>query len=108
MTAADGPREALAHRIRAILNSQQDVREIRMFGGVCFMVDGRMAVAAGRDGGLLVRTDPSRYDDLLTRGAEPATMSRTRPMGRGWITVPGPRLEGEEELAWWVSLGVGT
>ena len=36
-----------------------------MFGGLSFMVDERMAVAADRDGDLLVHSDPADYDYLL-------------------------------------------
>jgi len=105
-TPASGPRDALAQRLRHALASQQNVREVRMFGGLSFMVDERMAVAAGRDGSLLVRTDPARYDDLLRRGGEPAHMGNDRPMGRGWLTVPGRRIESDEELAYWVEVGI--
>ncbi|RJK96948.1 hypothetical protein D5H78_06795 [Vallicoccus soli] len=79
---------------------------MRMFGGVSFMVDEQLAVAAGRDGSLLVRTDPARYDDLLLRGGEPAWMGEDRPMGRGWLTVPRPRIEDDGDLAYWVGVGL--
>ena len=107
MTArAASPRDALAQRVRDLLASHRDVREVRMFGGLSFMVDERMAVAAGRDGDLLVRTDPGEYDTLLRRGGEPAQMGNDRPMGRGWLTVPRQRLQQEEELAYWVTVGI--
>lgn len=77
-----------------------------MFGGISFMVDERMAVAAGRDGDLLVRTDPARYDELLQRGGAPAYMGRDRPMGPGWLTVPGPQVQDEQELACWLVVGI--
>ncbi len=77
-----------------------------MFGVLSFMVDGRLAVAAGKDGSLLVRTDPADYDDLLKRGGEPAYMSKDRQMGPGWLTVPSARLESDEELEWWVGVGL--
>jgi TfoX/Sxy family transcriptional regulator of competence genes len=77
-----------------------------MFGGLSFMVDDRMAVAAGRDGHLLVRTDPAKYDDLLRRGGEPAHMGNDRAMGRGWLTVPSQRIQDDAELAYWVTVGI--
>lgn len=104
-------RDTLAQRIRDILARQtheRDVREVRMFGGLSFMVGGRMAVAAGRDGELLVRTDPAQYDELLERGGESAYMGKDRPMGPGWLTVPGSRLEDDEDLAWWVAVGIAS
>lgn len=107
MTAAAASlRDALAQRLRDILASHQNVREVRMFGGLSFMVDERMAVAAGRDGDLLVRTDPAAYDDLLRRGGEPAHMGDDRPMGRGWLTVPHERIQDNEALVYWVNVGI--
>lgn len=100
------PRDGLAQRLRDVLAPHQDVREVRMFGGLSFMVDGRMAVAAGRDGNLLVRTDPAEYDNLLQRGGEPAHMGKDRPMGKGWLTVPHQRIQGDAELAYWVKVGI--
>ena len=47
---AASPRDALALRLRTIVAPYGTVREVKMFGGVAFMVDERMAVAAGRDG----------------------------------------------------------
>ena len=41
-----------------------EVTEKRMFGGLAFMVDGNLAVAASRRGGLLVRTDPADADEM--------------------------------------------
>ena len=77
-----------------------------MFGGLSFMVGERMAVAAGRDGDLLVRTDPARYDELLGRGGTPAYMGKDRPMGPGWLTVPGRQLHDDQELAFWIEVGL--
>jgi hypothetical protein len=99
-------REALAVRIRALLSRQVDVREKAMFGGLAFMVDGQLALSAGRDGSLLVRVDPAEYDDLLREGGVPAAMNSERPMGRGWVSVPCPAIEDEARLAFWVAVGI--
>lgn len=101
-----GAQDALAQRVRALLPGGRDVREVRMFGGLSFMVDQRMAVAAGRDGDLLVRTDPARYEELLDRGAQPATMGPDRPMGRGWLSVPAPLVDEDRELGFWIAVGI--
>lgn len=77
-----------------------------MFGGLSFMVDDAMAVAAGRDGALLVCVDPSRYEDLLQSGGAPAFMGPNRPMGTGWLNVPASQIGDDAELARWITIGI--
>lgn len=74
----------LAERIRGALADRSDVREVAMFGGLSFMVNGRLAIAATTHGELMVRLDPARVDGLT--GARPATMNG-RPMSKGWVIV---------------------
>lgn len=105
-TDAPTPRDALAGRVRELMAPWQNVRELRMFGGQSFMVDERLAVAVRRNGDLLVHTDPAAYDELIRRGGEPANMGSDRPMGTRWLTVPFHRLQDEEELAYWIKVGV--
>src|ERR1700738_4768595 len=50
--------EAVAERIRMMLSGRSDVREQRMFGGLCFMMRGHMCCAVSGRGGLLVRVGP--------------------------------------------------
>jgi TfoX/Sxy family transcriptional regulator of competence genes len=100
-------REALAERVRAALPPDRPVREVSMFGGLSFMVDDSMVVAAGRDGDLLVRIDPARRAELLTvPGAEPALMGVDRPMGPGWIRVSHDGLTTDDQVAFWVRVGL--
>lgn len=99
--------EALAERIRTALPADRPLREVSMFGGLSFLVDDSLVVAAGRDGSLLVRIDPARYDELLTLpAARPALMGTDRPMGPGWITVARDGLSTDEQLAFWIQVGL--
>lgn len=98
---------ALADRVRAALPDGRRVREVSMFGGLSFMVDESMVVAAGSDGGLLVRISPARYDELLTlAGAQPAVMGAERPMGPGWIMVSTDALVTDEQLGFWLGVAL--
>jgi TfoX N-terminal domain len=100
-------REALADRIRSALPHDRPVRELSMFGGLSFLVDDSMVVAARRGGALLVRVDPARNDELLeVPGAGPAVMGTDRPMGPGWITVSSDGLATDEQLAFWLRVGL--
>lgn len=98
-------RDALAARVRALLPDDRETREVAMFGGRAFMVDGAMAVSVGRDGGLLVRTDPARHAELLGEpGAGPAVMGE-RPMGTGWLMVAPDGVRTDERIAFWIGVG---
>lgn len=94
----------LADRIRELLVDGSPVDEKRMFGGLAFLVAGKMAVAASGQGGLLVRVDPARADDLLaTTNAEPMEM-KGRAM-KGWLRVDGDDVRTKKQLATWIAIG---
>ncbi len=94
----------LADRIRELLGLEAGVTEQRMFGGLAFMIDGNLAVAASGQGGILVRADPSAAARLpATTPAEPMEM-RGRPM-RGWLRVAPEHLRTKRQLAKWVEMG---
>ena len=93
--------DALASRIRDLLAGESGVTEQEMFGGLAFLVNGNMAVAASGQGGILVRVDPAESVQLVeTTGAEEMVM-RGRSMA-GWLRVD----PGEDELPEWVERGV--
>ena len=70
-----------------------------MFGGLAFLVDGNMAVAASGQGGLLVRVDPDESEAIVaSTRAEPMEM-RGRQMA-GWL-----RVEAGDDLPEWVERG---
>lgn len=97
--------EALADRIRELLEAEPGVTEKKMFGGLAFLVDGRMAVAAGSGGVMLLRVPPDDTEAQLQRpGAEPFVM-RGREM-TGWIGVRPDALGDDSELAEFVRTGV--
>ncbi len=99
--------EHLADRIRGLLAGEGDVTEQRMFGGLAFLVGGRMAVAASGQGGLMVRVDPTASTAMVASGAAQPVEMRGRPM-TGWLRVDAGRLSTERELGTWVRLGVGS
>lgn len=70
------------------------------------MVDDRLVVGAGRNGDLLVRTDPADHEDLMRRGGTAARMGGDRPMGQGWLTVPSERIDDDADLAFWITVGM--
>ena len=96
--------EALADRLRELMAADADVSEMKMFGGLAFLVGGNMAVAASGQGGIMVRVDPASTDSLVaTTKAHPFEM-RGRPM-QGWLRVDADDVRTKRQLAKWVELG---
>ncbi|HZB41440.1 MAG TPA: TfoX/Sxy family protein [Ilumatobacter sp.] len=97
----------LADRIRDVLSDLHvdGVREQKMFGGLAFLVGGHMAVAASREGGVLLNVDRSRTDALLEKPHTRPMVMRGREMA-GWIRVDPEGLRTKRQLIPWVRRGV--
>jgi len=97
--------EGLAQRIRSALSGRDDVVEKKMFGGLTFMVGGRMAIGVVRDD-LMVRVGPDGHDAALNEpGVRPMDFTG-RPM-RGMVYVASAVVATDEDLRRWVDRAVG-
>ena len=97
--------EDLANRIRELIAGDPDVTEQRMFGGLAFLVSGHMAVAASREGGLMVRVDPDTTETLLAKPHTRPFEMRGRPL-EGWLRVDAEGVRTKRQLEPWVERGV--
>ncbi|WP_405161250.1 TfoX/Sxy family protein [Nocardia sp. NBC_01499] len=98
--------EELADRIRLLIKPGPELSERKMFGGLAFLIGGNMAVAASRQGGLMVRVDPEDSDELLAiEFVEPMVMGG-RDMA-GWLRVTAEAADDDTVLREWVDRGVG-
>ena len=95
----------VAEHLRELLAGEPDVVEKRMFGGLAFLVAGHMAVSASSKGGLLLRVDPARTEELLADGRADRFVMRGREMD-GWLRVDVDAQTPDDELNRWVRLGV--
>jgi TfoX/Sxy family transcriptional regulator of competence genes len=96
--------EQLAARIRDLVADETGLTEKKMFGGLAFLVEGNMAVAASGQGGLLVRVDPAESAKLVETTPATAMEMRGRSMA-GWLRLDSADVE-DEELSAWVDRGV--
>jgi hypothetical protein len=102
-----GDIDELADRIREVLADlgTRRVREQKMFGGLAFLVGGHIAVAASREGGVLLTVEHDETAALLGK-------PHTRPMvmrGRelvGWVRVDDEGVRTKRQLTAWVKRGV--
>ncbi|MDE3064884.1 MAG: TfoX/Sxy family protein [Acidobacteriota bacterium] len=97
--------DELAQRIRSLVTGEPALTEKRMFGGLAFLLHGNMAIAASREGGLIVRVAPAETQRLLE--TTPARPFETRGrMMNGWLRVDGQHVATKRELTPWVRRGV--
>jgi TfoX/Sxy family transcriptional regulator of competence genes len=97
--------EDLADRVRELAAGEKAISEMKMFGGLGFLVGGHMAVAASGQGGILVRVDPDESEALVAKtNAYPMEM-RGRPM-RGWLRVDTEHVRTKAQLSKWVQRGI--
>jgi hypothetical protein len=97
--------EDLANRIRELVQAEEGLTEMRMFGGLAFLIHGNMAVSASGQGGLLLRVDPTETAALLADpDARPFEM-RGRQMD-GWLRVDPNGVATKRQLKQWVNRGI--
>lgn len=97
--------EELAGQVRDLVGDRPGVTQVRMFGGLAWLVYGNMAVVVRGNGGLLVRVDPADHDTMLAAAGTATMVMRGRQM-RGWITVTPQACATPSDLATWVQRGL--
>ncbi|MHA7652546.1 TfoX/Sxy family protein [Mycobacterium sp. ML4] len=93
----------LAERIRELL-ATEPIDEMRMFGGLAFLIGGHMAVAVSSEGGLLVRV-PKEDTDTLLGLAYVSPMVMAGRETRGWLRVAADGVKTKRQLQTWVARG---
>ena len=96
--------EVLADRLRDVL-AREELTEQKMFGGLAFLVNGNMAVAASGQGGLLLRCDPHETQGWVAEEHVDRFEMRGRQMD-GWLRVDGEAVTDDDSLARWARIGL--
>ena len=97
--------EVLAQRIRDIIGPDPELTERKMFGGLAFLIHGRMAISASREGGVLVHAGPGQAQALLDSTPATIAVMGGREMS-GWLRVSAEYLDTDDELSPWVDRGL--
>ena len=94
----------LAERVRTALAGQRDVAERKMFGGLAFMVGGKMCAGIVGDD-LMVRTGAERYEAAVRRPhARP--MDFTGRVSLTMVYVAPPGAARADSLRRWLNLAL--
>lgn len=88
----------LTEQVRAALASTAAITEIKMFGGIGFMLNGNM-VAGTSDRGLLVRVGEANEKAALARPGASTMAMRNRAVP-GYIRVAPDALDAKSIKAW--------
>ena len=94
----------LAARIREHLEGQTGLTEMKMFGGLAFLIHGNICCGVyGAE--MLVRVDPAQMDEILRLPNTRMFDLSPRPM-KGWILVRGEALASRAGLSEWLEVGL--
>ena len=94
--------EVVADRIRKAFAKKKGITEKKMFGGLCFMMNGHMVCGAEKDN-LVVRVGPDQYDRALKqKHARPMDFT-DRPL-KGFVYVAPQGYKTLSSLKKWLDL----
>src|SRR4051794_20448789 len=96
--------EALAARIREALVRRRNVEEKKMFGCICFFINGNALVGVWRDR-LIARLGPDEGEEALREPHVRAFDITGRPM-RNWVAVGPEGVESDDQLTGWIDLAL--
>lgn len=96
--------DALASRVRARLESVRSVEQKRMFGGIAFMVAGKLCVTVGKKR-IMCRIDPAIHEEVLQRDGCRTVLMKGRQY-RGYVYVDAEAVETKGDLEYWVGLAL--
>lgn len=97
--------EGLAQRVRETLEGRFAVTERRMFGGLAFLLDGKMFVGISGSK-LMARVGAERYQDALALPHVREMDFTGKPMN-GYVYIEPLGLADDENLNAWVSWCAG-
>ena len=96
--------QKLADRIREAIGEIPDVEEKFMFGGVCFMVNGKMCIGVVKDD-MMCRIDPAMEETALEKnGCRPMDFTG-RPM-KGYVYVSEEGMKKKKDFDYWINLAL--
>lgn len=90
----------LAQRVREVLVGRAGITERKMFGGLAFLVDGKMFVGI-LGVSVMARVGPERHLDALALPGVRVMDFSGRPM-KGYVFVDPPAIAADRDLKAWV------
>lgn len=99
--------EALADKIRKAL-AYEKVEEKKLFGGLAFMVNGKMCVTASSQStnhSMMVRVDPKIHAELIKKKGAATAIMRGKER-KGWIFLTQEAIQSKKDFQDWIDLAL--
>jgi TfoX/Sxy family transcriptional regulator of competence genes len=96
--------EQLNDRIREAMCVFPNVEEKHMFGGTCYMLNGKMCVGVVKDE-MMCRIDPDLYEEALDMPGCREMVFTGRPM-KGYVYVSEEGMKTRQQFDYWMGLCV--
>jgi TfoX/Sxy family transcriptional regulator of competence genes len=94
--------EKLNDRIREAIGHLPKVEEKHMFGGTCFMLNGKMCIGVVKDE-MMCRIDPGIYEEALEKEGCREMVFTGKPM-KGYVFVSEEGLKTKKDFTYWIDL----
>ena len=94
--------EELNDKIREALADLPNVEEKHMFGGTCYMYNGKMCVGVVKDE-MMCRIDPDIYEEVLERNGCREMKFTGKPM-KGYVFVNEDGMKTKKDFDYWINL----
>ncbi|MCW7494412.1 TfoX/Sxy family protein [Leptospira sp. 2 VSF19] len=96
--------EKLSDRVRKSMEGQTDVEEKKMFGGLCFMVNGKMCICIRQDE-IMCRIDPESIESILSK-KKARQMIHNGHLMKGFVFVKEEDIKTKKEIEYWIQLSL--
>ncbi len=92
--------EKLSNRIREALSDLPNVEEKYMFGGVCYMLNGKMCIGVVEDE-MMCRIGPDVYEEALEKPGCREMVFTGKPM-KGYVYVGDQGMKTRQQFEYWI------
>lgn len=92
--------KSLTARIRHLVSRRRGITEKKMFGCVCFLLNGNLLVGVWKDS-LIVRVGKDAYETALQEEHVTEFDVTGRPM-TGWVMVDADGIDSDHQLNEWI------
>ncbi len=92
--------ESLAERMRDALSRTKGIQEKKMFGGLCFLLNGNMLVGVWKNS-LIARVGPEQAQEALREPYVKVMDITGKPM-KGWLIIEPAGVADDDVLQDWI------